>query len=199
MSRCSMSTLLFAAITAVSCFGFAVGAQSASAKTPDGATPAEEDVCTQAGLSGRAWGLCNAYCEAMDCDSDDPRASDRACERVLESWERQAAGQTIPCEPIECPCWSSSEEVASVHASNLPPAFGAGTVRWCSGDAGDSDVGVADFRSGAFIASLVSATDASCATELHPRGGEVVPILGADDLTDGEVAECSQILQELCP
>ena len=44
------------------------------ALTPDGKTPAEETVCE--GLSGAAFGLCNAYCEAMDCDGE-PKASQK--------------------------------------------------------------------------------------------------------------------------
>ena len=28
----------------------------------------ESDICTDAGLEGAAWGLCNSYCEAIDCD-----------------------------------------------------------------------------------------------------------------------------------
>lgn len=50
---------------------------AALAKTPDGRTPAEETVCD--GEVGAAYGLCNAYCEAMDCDDPNHRASDQGC------------------------------------------------------------------------------------------------------------------------
>jgi len=43
------------------------------ATTPDGETPAEESVCD--GLPDAQFGICNAYCEAMDCDSDNPKAN----------------------------------------------------------------------------------------------------------------------------
>ena len=43
--------------------------------------PTEESVCD--GLSGAAFGLCNAYCEAMDCDSEAPNANETACLKVL--------------------------------------------------------------------------------------------------------------------
>ena len=59
---------------------FAAG-NNVLAKTPDGVTPAEETVCD--GLSGAAFGLCNAYCEAMDCDSDSTKASQKM-RRVLK-------------------------------------------------------------------------------------------------------------------
>jgi len=80
------------------------------AQTPDGETPSEETGCD--GYEGRAFGLCNAYCEAMDCDSLDPKASWQACDRVYESFER-ATQEEPPCylqgvveaDPeSECPC-----------------------------------------------------------------------------------------------
>jgi hypothetical protein len=68
------------------------------AATPDGQTPSEENVCD--GQTGAAFGLCNAYCEAMDCDSGSPEASDRACARVGEHFERLTGGPP----PCGCPC-----------------------------------------------------------------------------------------------
>jgi hypothetical protein len=66
------------------CFllGLALGAPAAWAQTPDEETPAVEDACD--GFSGKIYGLCNAYCEAMDCDADEPQASDQACTRVFD-------------------------------------------------------------------------------------------------------------------
>ncbi len=52
--------------------------------------------------TGAAYGLCNAYCEAMDCDSDDHNASQQACDRVGGRFE-QMTGRVPPCE-LECPC-----------------------------------------------------------------------------------------------
>lgn len=66
---------------------------TAWAQTPDGETPAEESVCD--GLEGDLFGLCNAYCEAMDCDSESPTAADRACDRVLSNFTE--AGGEPPC------------------------------------------------------------------------------------------------------
>ena len=67
----------------------------ASAQTADGSTPAEETVCEAFG--GAAWGLCNAYCEAMDCDSELAEASDRACQKVADNFFKMT-GQDLPCE-----------------------------------------------------------------------------------------------------
>jgi len=79
---------------------------TATASTPDGETPAEETVCDD--LDGAEFGLCNAYCEAMDCelayDADpetEPHASDRACEQVLANFQKQSGGEDPPClEPL---------------------------------------------------------------------------------------------------
>ncbi len=83
-----MATLLFAAglVLAVPLV--------ASAQTPDGQTPAVETVCD--GETGAAFGLCNAYCEAMDCDSL-PEASLGACEAVRGQFNR-ITGRDLPCE-----------------------------------------------------------------------------------------------------
>jgi hypothetical protein len=57
---------------------------AATAQTPDGETPAVEDICTKWGMTGQVNGLCKAYCEAMDCDDPNPQASEQACGRVLD-------------------------------------------------------------------------------------------------------------------
>ena len=75
-----------------------VFAGTAMAGTADGETPADETVCDDAGLSGAPWGLCNAYCEAMDCDSDFPKASVEACSKIAEKFFEKTSGEMLPCE-----------------------------------------------------------------------------------------------------
>ena len=58
--------------------------ESQGGGTADGLTPAVEDICTKWGFSGKVNGLCNAYCEAMDCDSPERQASEQACTRVFD-------------------------------------------------------------------------------------------------------------------
>ena len=84
-------------------FVFAV---TANAQTPDGMTPAEETVCDS--LAGASFGLCNAYCEAMDCDSDNPQASEVACEKVRDGFLR-IQGTEPPCLVANCTDNSSCE------------------------------------------------------------------------------------------
>ena len=65
--------------------------QALSAKTPDGVPPSQETVCS--GLTGAAFGLCNAYCEAQDCDVH-PRPSCALCastERLREAFRQDDA------------------------------------------------------------------------------------------------------------
>jgi hypothetical protein len=78
--------------------------------TPDGETPAEETVCDDAGLTGAAYGLCNAYCEAMDCDSANPNANSNACMKVLSDFTKHSE-ELIPCGRAVCPCSFSDSDV----------------------------------------------------------------------------------------
>jgi len=77
------------------------------AETPDGEPPSVENI--RDGQEGSAVGLCNSYCEAMDCDSDNPQASQKACEKVLANFDKAADG-AMPClieselGLYNCPC-----------------------------------------------------------------------------------------------
>ena len=53
-----------------------------------------EETCND--LEGAAYGLCNAYCEAMDCDGE-PEASDKACERVLNNYMKKTGSEMPLC------------------------------------------------------------------------------------------------------
>jgi hypothetical protein len=64
-------------------------------QTPDGMTPAEEDSC--GGLKGSAFGLCNAFCEAKDCDSIDPMDWNNSCFKLLDNYEKKTGNPGPPC------------------------------------------------------------------------------------------------------
>jgi hypothetical protein len=66
--------------------------------TPDGVPPAQETICN--GWQGDAHGLCAAYCEAMDCDSAAPHASEAACHQTAQRFT-EITGEIPPCD---CPC-----------------------------------------------------------------------------------------------
>ena len=97
------------------------GTGAALAQTPDGFPPALETVCDNE--TGAAYGHCNAYCEAMDCelanDNDpltEPHASATACSKVRNKFE-QATGHDVPCE-VSCPCTSIPEFNAALAGAN---------------------------------------------------------------------------------
>jgi hypothetical protein len=77
-----------------------VAVAPAAAKTPDGMPPSEETICD--GQVGAAYGLCNAYCEAMDCGHPNQQASNTACARVRDNFIKHA-GVPPPCD-VTCPC-----------------------------------------------------------------------------------------------
>jgi hypothetical protein len=88
-----MKTIKLAiAIVLLGLFSTATFAQG----TPDGQTPAEEDVCD--GLSGAAFGLCNAYCEATDCGDGVNYASFKACASLQKNWKKKTGLSEMPCD-----------------------------------------------------------------------------------------------------
>jgi len=77
-------------------------AATANAQTADGQTPASEDICTKWGMTGKINGLCNAYCEAMDCDAAKPQASEQACTRLLQKIETALGDKPFPtCQDVD--------------------------------------------------------------------------------------------------
>lgn len=64
--------------------------------TPDGQTPADEEVCE--GLESRAFGLCNAFCEAQDCDGEG--AGKESCDQLRLNFARLTEETRFPCENV---------------------------------------------------------------------------------------------------
>lgn len=68
------------------------------AQTPDGTPPSQETTCS--GLSGEAYGLCVAYCEAQDCDVNPTKHS---CEQLRKNFEELTGSPIFPCDiPPTC-------------------------------------------------------------------------------------------------
>lgn len=72
--------------TAVSAFGDG---------TPDEMPPAEELPCDAAPLSGAAYGLCIAFCEANDCEIQPDK---HACDVLRLNYMRMTGDEIFPCE-----------------------------------------------------------------------------------------------------
>lgn len=48
-------------------------------------------------LAGAQAGLCNAYCTAMQCGTDNQNTSDKACDRVSVNFAKMGGDLPIPC------------------------------------------------------------------------------------------------------
>jgi hypothetical protein len=67
-------------------------------RTGDHLVPSFETVCDGDPYS---FGLCNAYCEALDCESATPLGTPRACSNLLRNYQKKSGGALPPCS---CPC-----------------------------------------------------------------------------------------------
>ena len=103
--------------------GLLLAGTSVTAKTPDGVTPAEEDVCDilKGGTPG-LYGLCVAYCEAQDLDEVDPSSVAMSKIALLDNYKKKMrpSDPTMPClnpDPEDCPCFTYDEALAvGMHA-----------------------------------------------------------------------------------
>ena len=92
------------------------GGVSATAQTPDGENPANEDVCDSLiGLTPGLYGLCVAYCEAHDAHilspGGDPAELDVPNRKILENYNKKKteSDPAMPCvQPGPCPCWTDA-------------------------------------------------------------------------------------------
>jgi hypothetical protein len=146
-------------------------AGAALAKTPDGQPPSQETVCDAE--TGAAYGLCNAYCEAMDCDSDAPAASATACGKVRSKFQN-ITGHDLPCEKVVCPCTSIPGFNALLANANVCVFVGQGV--------GSQQ----ELFDAAFNHSFVDSV--RCA--FTPNGGAEISI----PITPEEVAACYQVV-----
>lgn len=152
--------------------------------TPDGLPPSLEEVCD--GTSGAAHGLCIAYCEAMDCESSAPQASEQACTRVGDRFV-QITGGLPPCLQ-SCPCWEPGD-LDNVTAENQLPfgsceATGGGMIIQNDGSTSglEGGFGVFDFGDGPV-----------CATRDMPPYGIAVTPEEFDNCVAQIVARCEVI------
>ena len=171
---------------------FAVMSNVMAMGTPDEETPAEETVCD--GLVGPLFGLCNAYCEAMDCDSDFPAASQHACDKVAANFAKQTEGMTPPCEEeVVCPC--SSLEVDKIFEAygDQGQCFGEGTPpNVCPTTLAEltEDCGVEDFQGADQNFIFIGEPEVFCATD--------IPLEDFLPLNAEEYEVCAAQINEYC-
>lgn len=140
-----------------------------AASTPDGQTPSQETICDS--YSGAAFGLCNAYCEAMDCDSPAPHASATACSKVGSHFQR-ITGVNLPCNAT-CPCTQLPLFAAFVN--------GSATIATCVSGGGLTNVAA---QNGSFVSVT---EDLTCS-----ENGQA-PFIA---LTQNEADFCRQLLRD---
>ncbi len=186
--RTIMRTVVFTSLLVLGLVGYVM------AKTPDGETPAEETVCD--GLSGAAFGLCNAYCEAEDCDVLAPERN--SCERLRRNFERVMGTPIFPCDPFCGDGVTDTGETCDTGAGNSDaPDAPSGCRTDCSllrcgdgvTDSGetcdDGDDGVA-FGGENCPSGNCNDPDASCRTDCTPQrcGDDIVDSGETCDGTD---------------
>jgi hypothetical protein len=88
----------------------------AVAQTPDREPPANEGVCDVllAGSTHGLYGLCVAYCEALDCDrqlSGNVQCNNPPSSKILENYNRlkQEGDPEMPCRREGCPCFNEQD------------------------------------------------------------------------------------------
>lgn len=94
----------------------------------DGLPPSEESACdvlNADGITPGLFGLCNAYCEAKDCDGYPEGEEPHSCGRLLANYENRAgeSDPVMPClqeEPTVCPCWPPETERLADGGMGLP-------------------------------------------------------------------------------
>jgi hypothetical protein len=151
---------------------------AALAQTPDGETPAEETVCDSE--TGAAYGLCNAYCEAMDCESESPHASETACTKVRDKF-MNITGRDLPCEaPTTCPTPSPGTTCpcAADLAFNLILGFPGGVC---------TDQGTSILFSGNGTVHAGCAPSPECGTSTN-----------STSITPEQSSVCMQLIREAC-
>jgi hypothetical protein len=139
---------------------------AALAQTPDGEPPSSETICDSE--TGAAYGLCNAYCEAMDCESDTPSASETACSKVRSKFQN-ITGRDLPCEQVAvtCPCTSIPQFAADL-AGLTYCLIGPGFTRFAQNlNFGASDIysigcGISGFLLPSIFLPATEAEAASC-------------------------------------
>src|SRR5262245_9288012 len=61
------------------------------------ATARDEGVCEQ-GLPKGASGICNAFCNAQECEAQEIES--RSCRQLRRQWERKTGESLFPCENV---------------------------------------------------------------------------------------------------
>ena len=139
----------------------------AGSQTPDGQTPAEEAVCDPlkaSGVTPGLYGLCIAFCEAQDWETDclnDPETCGQSGARLLQNYNqrKQPTDPSMPClvTASECPCWNG-EEGAISGGNTLADVWVANAPSLCDDDDLCSDQVLGDSGTASFARCVEAET-----------------------------------------
>jgi hypothetical protein len=184
-------------------------------RTGDHIVPAIEDVCDGDPFS---FGLCNAYCEALDCEAPDPLGTPRACSNLLRNYMKKSGGIAPPCG---CPCnFNVDDYIPLLLAHNPDYDIAGGTVDCDAVEPVGMTSPAFEFqvlgppegeRQGFIYFWLLGGTSPSCNVFVYADDGEEIfelfpvsdfPPLGPADsmsLSASELGACQMTLNFLCP
>ena len=211
-------TVLMMAVVGAMAF---IATPAEAQRTGDHIVPSIETVCDGDPFS---FGLCNAYCEALDCESATPLGTPRACSNLLRNYKKKSGGAAPPCA---CPCQFAVQNDLDVLEENAELELQVdidipGTYQQDCGDFGPG--GVPAFLAEAFepqgpvdgsqgirlfywLTPETDETDASC----NKEGGGLDGV--SDDffdwaygpwlessqpITEGEFQACATVLEFIC-
>jgi hypothetical protein len=66
------------------------------------AAPNHGDLADCDGLEGQAYELCESYCFAKNCASDDPNGNPQACAANKANYEKVTGEKWLPCDMVAC-------------------------------------------------------------------------------------------------
>lgn len=136
------------------------------------------------GESGAAYGLCFAYCEAMDCDGFS-NATTEACDAVRENFSKITGNELLPCDWIACNDTGSCVVFATLSTTGGDLGGLSGADAICQSRAAAANL------SGKYLAWLSTSDGTSPATRFTKATVPYVRVDGAvvaenwTDLTDG--------------
>ena len=102
------------------------------------AAPNHGDIADCDGLEGQAWELCESYCFAKNCASDDPNGNPNACAANKKNYEKVTGSAVLPCDIVACaicgdpdPCDQQNtagvcEEMKSVDCDDIDGTLNVG-------------------------------------------------------------------------
>lgn len=197
---------IFSAILLASLLFAATWSLGGEAQTPDGTTPANEGICDGLqtdGVTSGLYGLCVAYCEALD--SPDPgvgpgelSAQCRApSPTVLEAHNKKKtdADLEMPCvQQPACPCWSAAEigAIGLTYTPNIVNYFPNSFPSFSTFSLVENRVATDEFPFGAFQLAQVDFSDVNVCRYFNSdfAPGAPTPIIRVQEVTNSEAAAC---------